>query len=73
MDLPPLRALGVIAAIMVPTVLVCAWLLDWVRQPRYYLPPPPRKKPRKRPVDMGPETRFADRFPSDRSGDKHTS
>ena len=51
-----------IAAIMLPTVLACGWLmhLAGLWGPRYVMPPPPRKPPRKRPVDQGPETRFAD-------------
>lgn len=60
MEFPPLRDLLVIAAIMLPTVLICTWLLNLARGPHYDIPPPPRRKPRKRPVDMGPETRMAD-------------
>ena len=65
MGLPPLEALLRIGAVMVPTVLLCAWILreGEIFGPRRVFPPPPKLKPRKRPTDQGPETIFADRLP----------
>jgi hypothetical protein len=61
-EIPPVEALAYIAVIMMPVVLLCAWLLHkalW--PPRYWVPPPAPKGGRKRPIDQGPETRLMDR------------
>jgi hypothetical protein len=61
-DIPSPKVLWFIAKIMLPTVLACAWLLHKVLGTRYSMPPPPSSKTRKRPTDMGPETRMMDRL-----------